>query len=74
MSPPCVAVYVAPSPVRGSLRNGPPTCGVVLAACLAGAGHSPIPSHPIPSHPIPSHPIPSHPITTPPQHRGAGMV
>ena len=41
-----VVVCVAPSPARGSLWHKPLTHRVGLATCLAGVGHTPIPSHP----------------------------
>ena len=43
-----VVVCVAPSPARGSLWHKSLTHRVGLATCLAGVGHTPIPSHPIP--------------------------
>ena len=43
-----VVVCVAPSPARGSLWHKPLTHRVGLATCLAGVGHTPIPSHPTP--------------------------
>ena len=46
-----VVVCVAPSPARGSLWHKPLTRRVGLATCLAGVGHTPIPSHPSPRHP-----------------------
>ena len=39
-------VCVALSPARGSLWHKPLTHRVGLATCLAGVGHTPIPSHP----------------------------
>ena len=47
-----VVVCVAPSPARGNLRHDQPIRVVGLAMCLAGVGHTPIPSHP-PLHQIP---------------------
>ena len=44
-----VVVCVAPSPARGSLWHKPLTHRVGLATCLAGVGHTPIPSHPPPA-------------------------
>ena len=41
-----VVVCVAASPARGSLWHKPLTHRVGLATCLAGVGHTPIPSHP----------------------------
>ena len=41
-----VVVCVAPSPARGNLWHKPLTHRVGLATCLAGVGHTPIPSHP----------------------------
>ena len=47
-----VVVCVAPSPARGSLWYKPLTHRVGLATCLAGVGHTPIPSHPPPPRPL----------------------
>ena len=44
-----VVVCMAPSPARGSLWHKPLTHRVGLATCLAGVGHTPIPSHPPPA-------------------------
>ena len=55
-----VVVCVAPSPARGSLWHKPLTHGIGPAMCLAGVGHTPIPSHPPPPQQQPSPPAQPH--------------
>ena len=43
-----VVVCVAPSPMRGNLRHDRLMHIIGPAMCLAGVGHTPIPSHPPP--------------------------